>query len=180
MNQYQIKFLLVSSSCQVFSALSNASCCGSVQCCQSSRAGIWRVMWRVGQIFFCTAVWVRAFDTFSSMYDFAVSWPWGSLGCGCELDLNSLIPYETTGISGSLPPACNETFGKNKGDVNTKDTKTQKFCVFTQMMSVLFKMACFLVLRKWLLFFHTVGVVSVSRMLCELARVEWFLRLFPL
>lgn len=56
----------------------------------------------------------------SSMYDFADSWPWGSLGCGYELDLNSLIPSETTGISGSHPPACNETFGKNKGDLNTK------------------------------------------------------------
>lgn len=62
--------------------------------------------------------------------------PVGSLGCGCELDLNSLIPSETTGISGSLPPACNETFGKNKGDANTKDTMIQKFCVFTQIMSV--------------------------------------------
>lgn len=74
------------------------------------------------------------------MYDFADSWPWGSLSCGCELDLNSLIPSETTGISGSLPPACNETFGKNKGDVNTKDTKDmkmEKFCVFPQVMSVL-------------------------------------------
>lgn len=60
---------------------------------------------------------------FSSMYDFVDSWPWGSLGCGCELDLNSLIPSETTGISGSLPPACNEMFGKNKGDVNTKDRR---------------------------------------------------------
>lgn len=76
----------------------------------------------------------RPFDTFSSIYDFADSWLSGSLGCGFELDLNSLIPSETTDISGSLPPACNEMFGKNKIDVDTKDTNMQKSCVFTQII----------------------------------------------
>lgn len=120
---------------------------------------------------------------FIHVWFFAVSWPWGSLGCGCELDLNSLIPYETTGISGSLPPACNETFGKNKEDGNTKDTKMQKFFVFTQMMSVLFKMVCFLVLRKWLLSFLcscSRSCIDESLAISADLYAEWFLGPFPL
>lgn len=104
--------------------------------------------------------------TYSSVYDFADSWPWGSSDSGCEAGSEQPDPFGNhrhVWLS-----AANELFGKNKGRWNTKDGR---YSVITQVMSVLGSwrspasgtLCCFCFLYLWLvLMSHFFYVVQLS------------------